>query len=212
MKIKVAIADDHKLFIDGIKSILSKEIDISIILEATNGLELIKAVEEGPMPDIIVTDIRMPVMDGIAATRILTKKFPHIPVLALTMYDQSADVFEMLEAGAKGYVTKEVEKQELILALNCLMAGEKYFSKNLPEDFSLWFSNTVYGEEITLTRREKEIIGLLAKGRTTLEMAQELKLSKFTIDTHRKNIHKKLGIKSNTGLVNYALKNLGLNY
>ena len=212
MKIKVAIADDHKLFIDGIKSILSKEINIEIVSEATSGLELIKAVENGPLPDIIVTDIRMPVMDGITATKILTKKYPHIPVLALTMYDQSADVFEMLEAGAKGYVTKEVGKKELIQALNCLMAGEKYFSKNLPEDFSRWFSNNADDEKITLTRREKEILGLLIKGRTTLQIAQELKLSKFTIDTHRKNIHKKLGIKSNTGLVNYALKNLDLNY
>jgi len=212
MNIKVTIADDHKLFIDGIKSILSKEIDISIASEASNGLELIKAVENGPLPDIIITDIRMPVMDGIAATRILTKKFPQIPVLALTMYDQSADVFEMLEAGAKGYVTKEVEKQELILAIKCLMAGEKYFSKNLPDDFNSWFSNSEADEEFTLTRREKEILGLLAKGRTTMQMAQELKLSKFTIDTHRKNIHKKLGIKSNTGLVNYVLKNLDLKY
>ncbi len=212
MKIKVAIADDHTLFIEGIKSILSKEIDIEIVAEASNGLELIKAVEKGPLPDVIVTDIRMPVMDGIGVTRILTKNYPHIPVLALTMYDQSADVFEMLEAGAKGYVTKEVEKDELILALKCLMAGEKYFSKNLPEDFSKWFSDIPDDEDITLTRREKEILGLLAKGRTTLQMAQELKLSKFTIDTHRKNIHKKLGIKTNTGLVNYVLKNLDLNF
>jgi DNA-binding NarL/FixJ family response regulator len=127
------------------------------------------------------------------------------------MYDQSADVFEMLEAGARGYVTKEVDKKELILAINSLMAGEKYFSKNLPEDFSFWFPNGFDEKDITLTRREKEILELLAKGRTTLQMAQELKLSKFTIDTHRKNIHKKLGIKSNTGLVNYAIKNLNLN-
>ena len=212
MKIKVAIADDHTLFIDGIKSILSKEPDIDIVTEASNGLELIKEVERGPSPDIIVIDIRMPVMDGITATRVLTKKYPHIPVLALTMYDQSADVFEMLEVGAKGYVTKEVEKEELIMALKCLVTGKKYFSKNLPGDFNNWFSDSPNEEEITLTRREKEILGLLAKGRTTLQMAQELKLSKFTIDTHRKNIHKKLGIKSNTGLANYALKNLNLNY
>ncbi len=212
MKIKVAIADDHTLFIDGIKSILSKEPDIEIVTEASNGLELIKEVERGPSPDIIVIDIRMPVMDGITATRVLTKKYPHIPVLALTMYDQSADVFEMLEVGAKGYVTKEVEKEELIMALKCLVTGKKYFSKNLPEDFSKWVSGSPNEEEITLTRREKEILGLLAKGRTTLQMAQELKLSKFTIDTHRKNIHKKLRIKSNTGLANYALKNLNFNY
>ncbi|QGY42149.1 response regulator [Maribellus comscasis] len=212
MKIKVAIADDHKLFIDGIKSILSNQIDVKIVIEAANGLELVKAVEKGPLPNVIVTDIRMPVMDGIAATKILTKNYPNIPVLALTMFDQSADVFEMLEAGAKGFVTKEADKQELLAALKSLLNGKKYFSKNLPENFNSWFSSTPDENELALTRREKEILGLIAKGRTTLQMATELKLSKFTIDTHRKNIHKKLGIKSNTGLVNYALKNLDLNY
>ena len=210
MKIKVAIADDHKLFIDGIKSILSKKTDIEVVIEALNGLELLKAIEKGQNPDIILIDIRMPIMDGIVATRILTKNYPHIPVLALSMFDQSADVFEMLEAGAKGYVTKEVEKEELIMAIKRLTSGKKYFSKNLNEDFNNWSSDTINVENITLTRREKEILVLLAKGRTTLQMAQELKLSKFTIDTHRKNIHKKLGIKSNTGLVNYAIKNMDL--
>ncbi len=212
MKINVAIADDHKLFIDGIRSILSNQIDINIIIEASNGLELIKAVDKGPLPNVIITDIRMPVMDGISATRILTKKRPNIPILALTMFDQSADVFEMLEAGAKGFITKEADIKELIQAIKSLSNGQKYFGKNLPENFSSWFSNTPDEDDIVLTRREKEILGLIAKGRTTLQMATELKLSKFTIDTHRKNIHKKLGIKSNTGLVNYALKHLDLNY
>jgi two-component system nitrate/nitrite response regulator NarL len=205
MEIKIAIADDHQLFLDGIKLILAKEIDISIISEALNGLELIKNIENGPLPDVIITDIRMPVMDGIAATRFLTKKFPKIPVLALTMYDQSADVIEMLEAGAKGYVTKDVEKKELVLAIQTLVNGNNYFSNNLPKDIQNWFLSEIENNEIILTRREKEILELLAKGRTTMQMAQQLKLSKFTIDTHRKNIHKKLGIKSNTGLVNYAL-------
>lgn len=206
MKIKIAIADDHQLFIDGIKSILSNELNISIIAEATNGLDLIKIIESGPLPNIIITDIRMPVMDGIAATKVLTKEFPKIPVLALTMYDQSADVLEMLEAGAQGYVTKDVQKEELISAIHLLIKGEKYFSKNLPADLKNWFNTDT--EEIALTRREKEILLLLSKGRTTLQIARELKLSKFTIDTHRKNIHKKLGIKSNAGLVRYAMENL----
>ncbi len=212
MTIKVAIADDHQLFIDGIKSILAKELGIRIVTEAANGLELIKAVENGPLPDIIITDIRMPVMDGIAATKELTRKFPKIPVLALTMYDQSTDVLEMLEAGAKGYVTKDIEKIELISAIRMLINGENYFSKNLPEDLNNWFISENNLDKITLTRREKEIINLIAKGRTTLQMARELKLSKFTVDTHRKNIHKKLRIKSNTGLVNYALKYINSNY
>ena len=212
MRIKVTIADDHQLFIDGIKSILSKELNISIISEASNGLELIEVVEKGPLPDIIITDIRMPVMDGIAATKMLTKIYPKIPVLALTMYDQSADVIEMLEAGAKGYVTKEVGKKELILALQTLIKGENYFSRNLPKDITNWFSTDRNTEKIKLTRREKEILNLVAKGRTTIQIAHEFKLSKFTIDTHRKNIHKKLGIKSNAGLVNYAFNNLNSNF
>lgn len=205
MKIKIAIADDHQLFLDGIKLILAKELDIEIISEASNGLELIKNIEKGPLPDVIITDIRMPVMDGIAATRFLTKKFPGIPVLALTMYDQSADVIEMLEAGAKGYVTKDVEKKELVLAIQTLIIGNNYFSNNLPKDIQNWFLSENDNSNIVLTRREKEILDLLAKGRTTMQMAHQLKISKFTIDTHRKNIHKKLGIKSNTGLVNYVL-------
>ncbi|MEN8116532.1 MAG: response regulator transcription factor [Bacteroidota bacterium] len=207
MSIKVIIADDHQLFIDGIKSILAKELNISIIAEASNGLELIKLLERGLIPHIIITDIRMPVMDGIVATKVTTKEHPHIPVLALTMFDQSADVYEMLEAGAKGYVTKDVNKEELVTAIQTLVSGKRYFSKNLPVDIKAWFQSENGKNKITLTRREKEILQLIAKGRTTMQIAQQLKLSKFTIDTHRKNIHKKLGIKSNAGLVKYALKN-----
>lgn len=208
MKIKVIIADDHHLFIDGIKSILTKELDIHIIAEANNGLELIKLLESGLHPDIILTDIRMPVMDGIAATRMITKNYPDIPVLALTMFDQSADVYEMMEAGARGFVTKEVKKEELIHAIHTIVNRKPYFSENLTIDPSQLRQLNGPDENIELTRRETEILNLVVKGRTTLEIAQQLKLSKFTIDTHRKNIHKKLNIKTNAGLVNYALKNL----
>lgn len=208
MIINIVIADDHQLFIDGIKSILSEEIGISIIGEANNGLELIQLIENGIKPHIILTDIRMPILDGITATRMLSKSHPKIHILALSMYDQSIDVIEMLEAGAKGYVTKNVERKELVSAIHTLIKGEYYFSKNLPKDIKAWFERENNPKEKNLTRREKEILLLLAKGRTSTEMATELKISKYTIDTHRKNIHKKLGIKSNTGLVNYVLTNL----
>lgn len=208
MKIDIVIADDHQLFIDGIKSILAKEINISIIGEANNGLELIQLIDSGLKPQIILTDIRMPILDGITATRMLSKDHPKIYILALSMYDQSIDVIEMLEAGAKGYVTKNVEKKELVAAIHKLVKGEFYFSENLPKDIQGWFDAEDKTKEKNLTRRETEILKLLAKGRTSAEMAHQLKISKYTIDTHRKNIHKKLGIKSNTGLVNYALTNL----
>jgi len=208
MNIDIVIADDHQLFIDGLKSILSEEIGISIIGEANNGLELLQLIESGTKPHIVLTDIRMPILDGITATRMLTKNHPKIHILALSMYDQSVDVIEMLEAGAKGYVTKNVERKELVLAIHTLTKGAFYFSKNLPKDIKAWFDGENNSEAKHLTRREKEILQLLAKGRTSAEMATELKISKYTIDTHRKNIHKKLGIKSNTGLVNYVLTNM----
>ena len=206
--IRVLIADDHQLFIDGIKSILDGQVGIAIIAEANNGLEVIKTLEAGTIPDLVLTDIRMPIIDGVSVTRTLSQNYPQIPVLALSMYDQSADVIEMLEAGAKGYVTKNVDKKELVNAIHTLTKGEFYFSQNLPEDIKAWFERDQLKEDAVLTRREKEILNLIARGRTSQQMAQQLKLSKFTIDTHRKNIHKKLGIKSNTGLVTYALKNL----
>ncbi len=206
MTIKVIIADDHQLFIDGIKSLLQKVINVDVIGEANNGLEVLKHLENGATPDIIITDIRMPVLDGVGLTRILTSDYPKIRVLALSMFDQTIDVTEMLDVGAKGYVTKNVDKDELELAINMLMKNEYYFSKNLPEAIKDWFSQEKTEPQTELTKRETEILQLIVKGRTSLQMAKQLKLSKFTIDTHRKNIHKKLGIKSNTGLVNYALK------
>ena len=208
MTIKIIIADDHQLFIDGIKSIILKEIGISVIGEANNGLELLNMVENGLKPDIIITDIRMPIMDGVTVTKLLTKDHSEIKVLALSMYDQTIDVIEMLEAGAKGYITKNVEKKELISALHTLIKGEYHFSENLPQEIQNWFQKESVKETQVLTRRETEILQLLAKGRTSIQMAQQLKLSKYTIDTHRKNIHKKLGIKTNTGLVKYVIDNL----
>jgi len=210
MNIKIIIADDHQLFIDGIKSILSNELNMSIIGEANNGLELIQLLEKGATPNIILTDIRMPLMNGISATKILSQEYSNIPVLALSMFDQEIDIIEMIEAGAKGYVTKNVKKKELITAIHTLLNGDFYCCKNLDFDINNFKNNTQETSKKKLTRRENEILTLLVKGRTTLQMAQELKLSKFTIDTHRKNIHKKLKIKSNTGLVNYALKELKL--
>ena len=207
MMIRIVIADDHQLFIDGIKSILNKEIGIQIVGEANNGLELIKCID-ATKPDVVLTDIRMPIMDGVAVTRTLTQEHPKIAVLAVSMYDQGVDVIEMLEAGAKGYVTKNVEKKELLEAIHTLYKGQNYVSKNLPIDIKDWLAAVQKPKQELLTRREKEIVRMIARGRTTLQIAESLNLSKYTIDTHRKNIHKKLGIKSNTGLVSYALKNL----
>ncbi|MCC1484315.1 response regulator [Winogradskyella immobilis] len=208
MTVKIIIVDDHQLFIDGIKSILAKEIDIEVIAEANNGLEVLQLLANEMQPNIIITDIRMPIMDGISLTRNLVKDYPNIKILALSMYDQTSDVIEMLDVGAKGYVTKNVEKKELVSAIHTLIKGDYFFSKNLSQDIKEWFNKEQINNSTTLTKREKEILNLLVNGRTSLQMAKQLKLSKYTIDTHRKNIHKKLGIKTNAGLVKFALQNL----
>lgn len=206
--INILIADDHQLFIDGIFSILNQEVGIQILDRANNGLELLKTIDENPNVAVVLMDIRMPVLDGITATKLIRKQYPKIKILAVSMYDQPADVMEMLEAGAHGYVTKNVDKKELVQAIHTLINGERYVSKNLPEDARAWLIKAPETEKIPLTKREKEVLILIARGRTSVQIASELKLSKYTVDTHRKNIHKKLGIKSNTGLVSYALKHL----
>lgn len=204
--IQVLIADDHQMFIDGIKSILSGERDIEVMGEANNGVQLIKAVEK-QTPDIVLTDIRMPGMDGVAATKYLAKHFPKIPVLALSMFDQEEDIIEMLKAGASGYVLKNTGKEELITAIHTLLRKEPYYSRSISGKVKQWLNNSEPRVSASLTKREREILQLVALGKDSQQIANHLKISKFTVDTHRKNIHQKLGIKSNTGLVKYALEN-----
>ncbi|MDX1640611.1 MAG: response regulator transcription factor [Balneolaceae bacterium] len=206
--IKAVIADDHQMFIDGIKSILESVSDITIVDEAKDGLDLIKSVEKF-IPDIVLTDIRMPGMDGIAAVKYLSENFPNIPVLALSMFDQEEEIIEMLKAGASGYIIKKAGKEELVTAINKLVNRGSYYSPSISGKVNKWLKNPDINEKSSpLTKREREILKLIARGKTSQQIAKALKISKYTVDTHRKNIHKKLGIKSNTGLVKYVMENL----
>lgn len=205
--IKAVIADDHQMFIDGIRSILENVSDITIVGEAKDGLELIKSVEKFT-PDIVLTDIRMPGMDGIAAVKYLSENFPKIPVLALSMFDQEEEIVEMLKAGASGYIIKKAGKDELVTAINKLVNHGHYYSSSISEKVNKWLENPdVVESSSPLTKREREILKLIANGKTSQQIARTLKISKYTVDTHRKNIHKKLDIKSNTGLVKYVMEN-----
>lgn len=205
--IKAVIADDHQMFIDGIKSILENVSDITIVGEAKDGLELIKSVENF-IPDIVLTDIRMPGMDGIAAVKYLAENFPKIPILALSMFDQEEEIVEMLKAGASGYIIKKAGKEELVTAINKLVNHGHYYSSSISEKVNKWLENpNVIESSSPLTKREREILKLIANGKTSQQIARKLKISKYTVDTHRKNIHKKLDIKSNTGLVKYVMEN-----
>ena len=207
MTIKIIIADDHQIMIDGIASILDSEIGIEILGVASNGLELVQMLDKGMRPDVILTDIRMPIMDGISATKVLHQAHPKIPILALSMYEQAQDVQEMIDAGAQGYIIKNAGKQEMIDAIYALHSGHEYFSKDLPISHSPKVNQKNKAKQ-NLTRREKEIISLIMRDRTSLQIAAELHISKHTVDTHRKNIHKKLSIQTTGGLIRYGLENL----
>lgn len=207
MNIKIILVDDHKLFLDGLASILKGELGIQVVGTACNGLELMDLMEKHD-PKIVLTDIRMPIMDGLAITKLFKKKHPETAIIALSMFDQEDDVIEMLDAGAKGYVIKNAEKQELVKAIQQVAQGHFYFSPKFKGIHEKWSAREVKSENTKLTRRERQILTLLARGKTSQQMATELNLSRFTIDTHRKNIHKKLGIKSNLTLVREALKYL----
>lgn len=205
MNIDLILVDDHKLFLDGLKSILEKEIGISVLAIASNGIELLDLMEKCS-PHILLTDIRMPIMDGIAITKLFRKKYPRTEVIALSMFDQEDDVFEMLDAGAKGYIVKNVDKEELVKAIHQVAQGKFYLSPKFDSTFKKWSAKEIPNVKTKLTRRERQILLLLSRGKTSQQMAKELNLSHFTIDTHRKNIHKKLGIKSNVALAKEALK------
>ena len=208
MSIKIILVDDHKLFLNGLESILKHEIGIQILGTATNGLELLDLME-AHTPDIVITDIRMPIMDGITITKLFNKKFPRTSIIALTMFDQEEDVIEMLDAGARGYVIKNSEKDELVNAIHTIAKGGYYLSQKFKGIHEYWATKEKQPSNLKLTRREKQILDLLVKGKTSKQMAKQLNLSRFTIDTHRKNIHKKLGVKSNLSLVQLAPKILG---
>lgn len=205
--IKIALADDHRMFLDGLGSILSREHDIEIVGMAEDGFQLICIVEQCK-PDLILTDIRMPVKDGISTTRFIRSQYPGIRIMALSMLDHEDDIKDIIQAGASGYILKSANREELIRAIKDVMAKGTYFSPEIAHKFTEGYESLENRENHSgLTRRERQILFLIAEGKNSKQIASSLYISKFTVDTHRKNIHRKLGIKSNTGLVKYVLEN-----
>lgn len=207
--ITVVIAEDHQMLIDGITSFLEYNSKIKIIGTVNNGEDLVKIVSL-KQPKIVITDIRMPKMDGIEATTIIKKQFPHIYVLAMTMFDQTEAIKQMLTAGATGYILKNSGIKMLIKSIESVANGETFFDNNV----ALNFMNDFIKEEITigksekvvLSQREKEILVLIAQGKSSKEIAEILFLAKTTIDTHRKNMIRKLELSSGNELLKYAIE------
>jgi DNA-binding NarL/FixJ family response regulator len=208
MKIKIIIADDHPVFINGIKALLSEVTSFEIVAEAENGEDLIQQTTLHK-PDVVLTDIQMPLKDGIEATKEICKCFPKTKVIALTSFSESMYIKKMMAAGATGYILKTIDKEELITAIKKVAAGEKYFSIEVVNQLmNSYTDRTISSNPVdSLTKREKEILVLIAQGLTDKEIADIVFLSSLTVITHRKNILSKLGLKNKVEITRFAMEN-----
>tara|TARA_R110002124_G_scaffold237212_3_gene402484 strand:- start:1020 stop:1661 length:642 start_codon:yes stop_codon:yes gene_type:complete len=206
--ITVIMAEDHQMLIDGVTSFFEYNDEINIIGSVNNGEELIKLVSL-KQPKLVITDIRMPIMDGIQATKIIKQKFPHINVLAMTMFDQPDAIKQMLDAGATGYILKNSGIKMLSKAIIAVANRQTFFDPNVAFNFMNNYidDNVTIGksDKIILSNREKEILNLIANGKTSKEISETLFIAKTTVDTHRKNMIRKLDLSSGNELVKYAI-------
>lgn len=208
--IKVVLADDHGIVRNGIKSTLSDAKHIKVIGEASNGLEAIDAAKR-LQPDVIIMDVTMPEMNGIEATAQIQKKYPAVRCLVLSMHDKEEYVFKSIEAGATGYLLKDTGKEEFIKAIESVSRGEKYFSTAVSNVLVTGYLHKMKNpesddSETGLTKREKSILKLIVNGQNNREIADQLDISIRTIETHRANMMKKLGVKNAVELVRIAIE------
>jgi DNA-binding NarL/FixJ family response regulator len=208
--IRIAIADDHEIFLDGLAMMLSRQAGFSICGRASNGQTLIDIVER-ERPDVVVTDIRMPVVDGIQSTRQITDKYPEIKVIALSMFDEENLIVEMLEAGAKGYLLKNAHKDEIVDAITSVYHHKNYYCS---QTSSLLASMIVRSKaspsaqpQVVLNDREKLIIQMICQQQTTQQIADKIYLSKRTVEGYRVKILEKIQAKNIAGVDIFALKN-----
>lgn len=209
--INIILADDHEIFRDGFRVMLNKTPDIKLIGEASNGEELIQLALE-LKPDVIITDIKMPVMNGIDATRKLVKEIPDVGVIALSMFDEENLIVDMLEAGAKGYLLKNVHKEEVISAVKSVYMGKPYYCRDTSNklaqiiaksNFNPYKQNTVHP---VFSENEIEVIKLICQEYSAKQMADKLQVSQRTIENYRSRISEKIDAKNTVGIVVYALK------
>lgn len=209
--IQIIIADDHEIFRDGFSVLLKKNTEIELIGDAENGRELI-ALALKLKPDVIIMDIKMPVLNGIEATKYLSKELPETGIIALSMYDEENAIVEMLEAGAKGYLIKNAPKEEIISAIKAVYQNQTYYCRHTSNKLVELLAKSNFNPHKKIIKpefSEKEItvIKLICKEYTNKEIGDFMKLSKRTIESHREKILEKLKVKNTAGIVVYAIKN-----
>lgn len=210
--IRIVIADDHPIFCQGLCLVLQNENGLRVVGQAADGNELIRVVEE-QKPDVVLTDIRMPGMDGVEATKIIVERYPHISVIALTVFDSEKLALDMLEAGATGYLLKTANKEELIQAIcnvhqkgtfsYCAMASNKLVRLMARSSFNPYH----LGKKPHFTDRELEIIRLLCQELCSKEIAEQLNMNSRSVETARERIQEKIGARNMIGIAVYAIRN-----
>ena len=209
MKIKVLLADDHVMMRGGLRMVLEQNPELSVIGEAEDGRETVRLVKK-LAPDVVIMDIAMPDMNGIEATRQILADRPVIKVIALSMHSDRHFVSEMLKAGASAYLVKQCALDELFIAIKTVMKGQTYLSPCISGVVVEYILRNKLKTEATvfstLTDREREVLQLMAEGRTSKEIATHLNLSIKTIETHRMNIMEKLNIHTVAELTKYAIR------
>jgi DNA-binding NarL/FixJ family response regulator len=210
--IKIIIADDHKMFRDGLKYVLEKIPETGVIAEASNGEEFIELLDIH-QPDIVLMDISMPLLDGINATRIALGKQPEIKIIALSMFGDEDYYYKMIQSGAKGFLLKESGKDELEKAIIAVYNGENYFSQELLRKIIFNMGQTKYvsdnsGKSQTkLSNREIEILQLTCQGLSNQEISDRLFISLKTVEGHKTNLLNKTNSKNTASLIVFAIKN-----
>lgn len=206
-KIKIVLVDDHRMFRDGVKSVLSDEENIEIIGEFGHAKDLYELLNS-QQPDLIITDISMPDISGIEIAKYVSENYPKIKLLILSMHSNEEFITKSLSVGAHGYLPKDTSMNELLEAINTIYRGDNYFNKNISDTILKSIINKSKEENgKTLTKREKEIISLVVDGFSNKEIADKLCISIRTVDSHKNNIMQKLSLKSSVELVKYAIKN-----
>ena len=211
LPIRIVLADDHEIFRDGFQTMLKKQSNVELIGEAENGKELIELVEK-LNPDVIITDIKMPKMDGVEATKILSDRFPEIGVIALSMFDEDDLVVDMLEAGARGYLIKNAAKHEILEAIRTVYEKGTYYCQHTSHKLAQMIAKSKFNpykkaKKIEFTNREIDIIRLICAEYSNKEMGAQLNLSVRTVEGYRDKILEKMEVKNTAGIVVYAIKN-----
>jgi DNA-binding NarL/FixJ family response regulator len=203
---RILLADDHAVVRQGFKMLLGAQPDMEIVGEAANGREAVESAE-ALKPDVVVMDVAMPELNGIEATRRLAASAPHTRVIALSMHKDSVYVREILRAGARGYLLKDSGAEDLVSAIRTVAKGESYLSPAVSNAVLDDYRRHVTNPIDLLTSREREVLQMLAEGKTNKEIAGVLNLSVYTVDAHRGRIMEKLNLHSINDLVRFAVRN-----